>query len=191
MEPSEKEIDLMKGVAAGECKAIAELYNTYFDSIYKSVLNQVDRNQQSAQDIVQDTFIAAIEAAKNYKARSTIRTWIYSISHKKVADYYRKKQSRANNILDNWQDSEEMLNTNCNSVALDESIVSKAYIQDILDKMPLHYRQALLLKYIDKMSMVEISIIMKRSIKSVEGILSRARADLRDSIQEMEQVKKS
>ncbi len=188
MEQSEREINMMKGVAAGESGAITELYNTYFDSIYKSIFNQVDRNQQAAQDIVQDTFIAAIESAKNYKARSTIKTWIYGISHKKVADYYRKKQSRAKNILDNWQDREEILNTNYNSCALDESIVSKVYIKEILDKMPLHYRQALLLKYIDKMSMVEISIIMKRSIKSVEGILSRARADLRDSIKEMEQV---
>ncbi len=188
MEPSEREINLMKGVAAGECGAITELYNAYFDSIYRSVFNQVDRNQQAAQDIVQDTFIAAIESAKNYKARSTIKTWIYSISHKKVAEYYRKKQSRDNNIVENWQDSEEMLNANCGSCTLEEGIVSKAYIQEILDKMPLHYRQALLLKYIDKMSVVEISIVMKRSIKSVEGILSRARADLRNCIKEMEQV---
>jgi RNA polymerase sigma-70 factor (ECF subfamily) len=52
-------------------------------------------------------------------------------------------------------------------------------VEQALLSLPLDYRQVLILKYVEEMSVQEISQIMHRSLKSVEGLLARARKALR------------
>lgn len=166
------------------------MYASYVSSIYRSVFNQVDRNQQVAQDIVQDIFVVAIESAKSYQGRSTVYTWLYSIAHKKVADYYRKKKLDSKYFGQYQHNSEKLLETLIDPVDMESSSLAKTYLQEMLQRMPLHYRQVLLLKYIDKMTVVEIAVIMRKSVKSVEGVLTRAREELKAYLSEMEDVRK-
>jgi len=176
------DLALIRRVASGESKAIADFYSSHIDAIYRSVFNQVGRDQQATQDIVQDTFIAAIKSAKNFEGKSSVFTWLYGIAHRKVADYFRKKKldgKYASHYQDAPQDIFEVLE---DPVNLEENAIIKTYLQDILRQMPLHYRQILLLKYIDGMSVAEIASIMNKSNKSVEGILSRAREELKKSL---------
>jgi len=181
---------LIDRVAEGDSEAIAELYASYVSSIYRSVFNQVDRNQQAAQDIVQDTFVVAIESAKSYQGRSTVYTWLYSIAHKKVADYYRKKKLDNKYFGQYQHNPEKLVETLVDPVDMESSSLAKTYLQEMLQRMPLHYRQVLLLKYVDKMPVVEIAVIMRKSVKSVEGVLARAREELKVYLSEMEDVRK-
>jgi RNA polymerase sigma factor (sigma-70 family) len=48
-----------------------------------------------------------------------------------------------------------------------------------LFSLPVHYRQVLMFKYVEEMPVLEISQIMGRSPKSIEGLLTRARKELR------------
>jgi RNA polymerase sigma-70 factor (ECF subfamily) len=58
-----------------------------------------------------------------------------------------------------------------------ESEESNKDVRKTLFSLPLHYRQVLLLKYVEKLPVSEISEIMERSSKSVEGLITRARKD--------------
>jgi len=60
-----------------------------------------------------------------------------------------------------------------------ESAEDRILIEQALSSLPFEYRQTLVLKYVEDLSVVEISRIMKRSPKSVEGLLSRARKSLK------------
>jgi RNA polymerase sigma-70 factor (ECF subfamily) len=183
--------DLLKRVARGEKSAIEDLYKAYVDGIYRSVFNQVGRNEQTAQDIVQDTFIAAMKSAGSFGGRSTAYTWLYAIAHRKVADYYRKKKLNDKHFMEYREEPEKALELLKDPVDLENNSIAKTYVQEVMRKMPLHYRQALLLKYIDGLSMAEISFIMGKSIKSIEGILSRAREELRLRLGEFETMEKT
>ncbi len=48
------------------------------------------KDRQEADDIVQNTFIAAFKGLKNHKGDSTHRTWLFSILKNKITDHYRK-----------------------------------------------------------------------------------------------------
>jgi len=52
-------------------------------------------------------------------------------------------------------------------------------VEQALSSLPLDYQYVLTLKYIEDMSVKEIRQIMGRSVKSVEGLLSRARRELK------------
>ena len=55
-------------------------------------------------------------------------------------------------------------------------------VEKALSNLPLDYRQVLLLKYVDEMSVLDISQAIGRSPKSVEGLLYQARQLLRVSL---------
>src|SRR5690242_111743 len=47
------------------------------------------RDRAIAQDLVQETFLAAIKAKESFAGRSTERSWLFGILRNKLADYYR------------------------------------------------------------------------------------------------------
>jgi RNA polymerase sigma-70 factor (ECF subfamily) len=59
-----------------------------------------------------------------------------------------------------------------------ESAETRQVVNEALSRLPWDYRQVLILKYVEEMSVQEISQVMGRSPKSIEGLLTRARKAL-------------
>jgi RNA polymerase sigma-70 factor (ECF subfamily) len=66
----------------------------YGDYLYRYTLVRV-RDVASAEDIVQETFLAALNSYKNYQGRSSEKTWLTGILKHKIVDYFRKKTKEA------------------------------------------------------------------------------------------------
>ena len=62
----------------------------YGDILYRFALPRV-KDSMAAEDIVQETFLAALGAYKNFKGHSTLGTWLIAILKNKSADHIRKK----------------------------------------------------------------------------------------------------
>ncbi len=62
----------------------------YADSLYRYALARV-KDPSVAEDLVQETFLAALGARKNFKGQSTTRTWLIAILKHKIIDHIRKK----------------------------------------------------------------------------------------------------
>ena len=174
---------LIEKLKSGDSEAVVELYTAYADRIYSLVFNQVDRNRDAAQDIVQETFLAASKSASKFHGRSKVYTWLYSIAHRKVADFYRRKKREAryqtessDGHLDPGSGGEPLV------TEIMEAEEKNRSIQETLSSLPLHYKEVLILKYVEEMPVAEISQVMGRSPKSVEGLLTRARRELRDRL---------
>jgi RNA polymerase sigma-70 factor (TIGR02943 family) len=64
----------------------------YADHLYSYALVRLDDEEQ-ARDLVQETFLAALEGLNQFKGNSTEQTWLTAILKYKVIDVYRKKNS--------------------------------------------------------------------------------------------------
>lgn len=64
----------------------------YADYMYSYAIQRIN-NHEKAEDIVQDTFLAALNAKENYKGEASERTWLTSILKRKIIDHYRKINS--------------------------------------------------------------------------------------------------
>ncbi len=73
--------------------------NMYADYLYAYAVTRVN-DAELAKDLVQETFLAALEKVKHFEGRSTERTWLTSILKNKVIDVYRKKASELNKRQD-------------------------------------------------------------------------------------------
>jgi RNA polymerase sigma-70 factor (ECF subfamily) len=168
----------IKDLRRRDPSAVTELYNTYADRIYSLVFHQVDRNHEVAQDIVQETFVAALKSAAKFRNQSKVYTWLCSIANNKVSDFYRRQKRQAK-----YQTSKALEPDQISIGALSpepvESTERQEMAKQVLFSLPLHYRQVLILKYVEEMSVLKIGKIMGRSPKSIEGLLTRARKELR------------
>ena len=180
--PPERDADMLKRLQGGDRTAMAELYDRYFDRLYSLVFSQVDRNRDIAEDIVQETFLAALKSAKGFKGRSSAYTWLCSIAYHKVADHYRRQSRERKRMVSGVDvdtvDDAENPGRQPQPDSLIEFAETRQVVNEALAKLPWDYRQVLILKYVEEMSVLEISQIMDRSPKSVEGLLTRSRKAL-------------
>ena len=184
--PAEQDADMLKRLQGGDRTAMAELYDRYFDRLYSLVFNQVDRNRDIAEDIVQETFLAALKSAKGFKGRSSAYTWLCSIAYHKVADHYRRQSRERKRMVSGIDvdtvDDTENPGRQPQPDSLIESAETRQVVNEALAKLPWDYRQVLILKYVEEMSVLEIGQVMDRSPKSIEGLLTRSRKALQTQL---------
>lgn len=63
---------------------------TYADYLYSLALIKVN-NKETAEDLVQETFLSAFKAKDSFKQDSSEKTWLTAILRNKIIDHYRKK----------------------------------------------------------------------------------------------------
>jgi len=68
----------------------------YGDYLFRHALARTGR-QEVAEDLVQDTFLAAWQSASRFAGRASERTWLLSILRNKIADHYRNHRSEFGN----------------------------------------------------------------------------------------------
>jgi len=181
------EARLIQKLRSGDSTAMAEFYNIYRSRLYTLVLAQVDQNQAVAEDIVQETFLAALGSLDKFRGDSQLYTWLRSIAFHKLNDYYRRqvKQPRAQESspdFDAMKQLEQTGNDEPETIAVMESEEARQSVQQALEQLPQNYQEVLVLKYLEEMPVLEISQVMGRSPKSVEGLLSRARKAMRANL---------
>jgi RNA polymerase sigma-70 factor (ECF subfamily) len=66
----------------------------YGDALFGFAVSRV-RERSAAQDLVQETFLAALRAREGFAGRSTERAWLFGILRNKLVDYYRLKSREA------------------------------------------------------------------------------------------------
>lgn len=164
---------LIQGLVLGDPDAVAALVRQYADDVYRFVYNQVGGSAQDAEDVVQETFVAALKAIRRFRGNSKLRTWLFSIASHKAIDH-RRRMSRQVQVS-----THEMVVPLPAEQVLPEQAVERfevrQAVRQALLQLPPHYRTALILKYVEEMPVREMAVVMKRSIKSVESVLVRAR----------------
>ena len=62
----------------------------YGDFLYRFTLSRI-KDPSIAEDLVQETFLAALKARNNFQGRSTAKTWLIAILKHKIVDHIRKR----------------------------------------------------------------------------------------------------
>ena len=165
---------------------MAEFYKLYRNRLYSLILDQVDRDEAIAEDLVQEVFLAALSSLDKFRGDSQLYTWLRSIALHKINDFYRHR-ARQPKSREPSADYEglELEQTRANEPAthtvMEDEEVRESVHQALAD-LPDDYQEVLVLKYLKDMPVLAISQIMGRSPKSVEGLLSRARKAMRDNL---------
>lgn len=88
------EASLIRRAKQNDEEAFAQLYEGYFDKIYRYVALRIgDRTE--AEDITQQVFLNAIKAINSFNWKGVpFSAWLFRIAHNQVVDYFRRKSKR-------------------------------------------------------------------------------------------------
>jgi RNA polymerase sigma-70 factor (ECF subfamily) len=71
--------------------AFTLLYERYLNRVYRYLLSRVG-DEQDAQDLTAQTFMAAWEGLRNYEGSGVFAAWLMGIARHKSADQFRRRQ---------------------------------------------------------------------------------------------------
>ena len=152
----------------------AGLYMTYIDEVYQFIHVRSGSDPAVTEDISQDIFFSVLNGLDRFRGLCSERTWIYRIARNKLNDFYRRQYRQKAEICD-IAEAEQLHDP---AQDIDEQIekpFESQFIRKCLDNLPLHYRLALLMKYMDGKSIREIAEISGKSLKATESMLQRAK----------------
>lgn len=69
--------------------------DAYGDTLFHFARARV-KDRSIAEDLVQDTFLAAVQSQERYRGSSSVKTWLFSILKHKIIDHYRKNKNMVN-----------------------------------------------------------------------------------------------
>ena len=88
---SHSDDDLFKQIAAGNEDALAELYQRYRSQIYRFALHQT-QDENAAEEILQDVFIAAWQRAGEFRSRASVKTWLLRVAYYRSATWLSRRK---------------------------------------------------------------------------------------------------
>jgi len=183
------ETKLIEKLRSGDSTAMEEFYNIYRKRLYLLVLEQVGQDQAVAEDLVHEVFLAALNSLDKFRGDSQLYTWLRSIALHKINDFYRRqarqpKPKESSPDFDAIKQLEQIGDDEPATLTVMETEETRQSVHQALEGLPQDYQEVLVLKYLEEMPVLEISQVMGRSPKSVEGLLSRARKAMRDNLAE-------
>lgn len=140
-------------------KAIFENHSAY---MFTHALRFL-RNQETAEDVVQETFKDAFRFIQSFKGDSSLRTWLYKILFRKVIKASEKREPMKLEYESGKEDS---------SYRKAELRIDMA---EVLDQLPEKDRAILMLAYWDDLRLNEIAEILGISLTNAKVVLFRAR----------------
>jgi len=94
------EESLVRRAQQRDQEAFAQLYERYFDKIYRYVVIRIG-NETEADDMTQQVFLNALHSISSFRWKGApFSAWLFRIAHNQVVDYLRKKTRQATESLD-------------------------------------------------------------------------------------------
>ena len=175
-------------VARGEEEAVHALVHGYGDAVFRFLYRRAGESYDEAQDLAQETFLAALAMAGSFDGSCSVTTWLCSIAKIKLADFYRKvgrqKRIPISKLVEiDANGAEAIASLNAGSTSVDlvvDRLDARAFLHGVTMHLSEDEREALLLHYVEGFSIEEMSHLMKRSPKGVESLLTRAKKRCRE-----------
>lgn len=175
---SESDEALMARVAAGDQGAFARLVERHLPRAY-TIARRVLRQQADAEDAAQEAFTRLWTHAHQWQAgRASFTTWFYRIMVNASLDHARRHSSRQE-IADGEALLAELLDPQTDLHSSEEHAREAAALHSAVQRLPAQQRMAVVLCYLDEHSNPQAAQLMGLHLKALEGLLGRARKQLR------------
>lgn len=182
-------------VAGGEAQNWVNEHGDYlFRYAYSRVLDAA-----LAEDLVQETLVAALAAVRRFAGRSSVRTWLVSILRNKIVDHFRKVARHDRESLDTFYRDEAAAHfdaaghwdlnrktTPSEWAPKQESEVFQRELREQLEqclrRLPPRVREVFVLREMEDFTTEEICHLLGINRQNLWSVMHRARMALRDCV---------
>jgi RNA polymerase sigma-70 factor, ECF subfamily len=171
--PRERDSALLVAVAAGDRRALEELYLGYHRRLSRFLARFTPR-YENIEEIINDTFMVVWQSAKDFRNASQVSTWIIGIAYRTaLKSLRRQKNHTAARSLDDYP--EQTVDPTADAEVID-------WLRHGLNRLPVEQRLTLELAYNMGHSLEEIAAITECPVGTVKARMFHAREKLRESL---------
>jgi RNA polymerase sigma factor (sigma-70 family) len=162
------------------------LVENYRNRVFNCVLNILN-DEEDAEDATQETFIQVYESINTFKEAASLSTWVYRIAVNKALGKIRRKKTRQRlHAIMPWWMPEDKKSGDGNflhpGVVL-ENKEKAGVLLKAMEALPEKQKIAFTLIKVQGMNYEETCEIMQQSVKAVESLISRAKANLQKQLE--------
>lgn len=188
-----EELELVKAIQGGDTSAWGELLSRYQDRLYTLCLRMIGDREMAA-DLAHDAMVKVIEGLDSYDGRARLSTWIYRVTMNVCLSKLRSEKHRRHASLDTPRQTPDDSGSpharepvargepdGLSGVQLREErdLVSRA-----LQRIAPEHRSILVLRDVQGLEYERIAEVLGLAVGTVKSRLFRARAALREAVQE-------
>ncbi|MFA5834286.1 MAG: sigma-70 family RNA polymerase sigma factor [Bacteroidota bacterium] len=151
---------------------------------------------QSAEDLVQETFLVAAEKMHNFRNESQPRTWLFGILKNKIAEYFRIKSKtpqvhpnnkesfdRFFNMSDGWNKESLPHEWNFSEEQLFDNTDFNQIFEQCMKKLPVQWFACISMKYLEEKNPKIVCQELEISTTNYWQIIHRAKLQLRECLE--------
>jgi RNA polymerase sigma factor (sigma-70 family) len=177
---------LIDSALKGDQRAYASLTAKHRQSVYH-IVYKIVRDTETANDLVQETFMRAFAALSSYRSEYKFSTWLYRIAANCSIDHLRKKRINALSL-------DRQITTDDGSVGIEvpdnkfnpeSELVRKEQligIEGAIESLPDKYREVIIHRHQDDKSYEEIADLLNIPVGTVKARIFRARELLKKKL---------
>lgn len=167
---SRSDDELVASLNAGDASAFDVLYFRYRDWVVNLAF-RFTGDREISLDVLQETFLYLLKKFPGFRLTAQMKTFLYpAVKNLSIAAH--KKNRR-------FQSSEEDLQKIDNTLAAETSIVENDQLAAVISNLSSEHREVLLLRFVDGLSLAEISEALDIPLGTVKSRLHNALATLR------------
>jgi len=167
--------ELREALASND--AFDRWYRRTVPRVYSYVLSRCGGDTALAEDLTQQTFVAAIDQRAAFDGRSEIVTWLCGIARHKLADHFRSMERQDRRRMELEVRQIRLEHDAVDRPGLDDRVA----ISEALRSLPAAHQAVLAFVVLDGLSVGEAARLMHRTEKATRSLLHRARAEFRQA----------
>ena len=177
----------VSALQAGDKAEFAKVVERYSNPIYRLALKMLGSTQE-AEDVVQTTFLNAMNSISGFEARSHISTWLYRIAMNEALMVLRKRKPDLVSTDEEAEDEDgvrepvQILDWCCLPEKELMTGETRKFLQDAIQGLSTSLRAAFTLRDIEGLSNKETASTLNLSETAVKTRLLRARLKLREAL---------
>ncbi len=157
----------------------------HLDGLYSYAM-VLSRNHAEAEDLVQETYVRAIQAMGRLRAGSNVKSWLFTILRNIWFNQLRKRRNGPQMIEIEAEDgvANSIAEPSKNSHDLYVSKMEAEQVRTAIQRLPVEFREIIVLREYEDLSYLEIASVLDCPVGTVMSRLGRARAKLRAMLSE-------
>ena len=179
------ERELVRRMLGRDEGAFDEFFADYFPRLFRFAVLRL-RDQDAAEDLVQNSLIAAVRNLGSWRGEATLFTWLCTICRREIAAWEKRTSRR---VIVSFSEDDPGLRAALESIgaaaeAPDAGLAradTGRIVQLVLDHLPPRYSRALEWKYLEDLSVDDVAVRLQCTPKAAESLLTRARDAFRDA----------
>lgn len=172
---------------------IASWVRTYTSELFAYTITRV-KDRETAEDLVQNTFLAAVEQQAKYEQLSQPKTWLFAILKNKIADYFRQQYKKSGDYtlkdaVSSLFDEHGRLKAPCSSIqwSTEEELLDNTEfleaLEGCLEGLPSKWSSVVRLKYLDGCDTSKVCKDLDITPSNFWQIMHRAKLQLKSCLE--------